>query len=335
MSPTAATPEGGPDHAVRGPRGAHPGGDPLVAELTATCQGTVTGEASLAGSTTLRVGGEARALVVAESDQDLAAIGAACLRFGVPWTVIGRGSNLLVSDDGWHGVAIQLGKGFRGTSIEVDEDAGVGTIRAGASEPLPTLAVRAAAAGLGGFAWAIGVPGTLGGAVVMNAGAHGGDMADALVEVELVRLRTGTRETWPVATLGLTYRASQLPDDAVVVAATMRLACGDEAAIREEMGEIRAWRRRHQPLSEPNCGSVFTNPPGESAGRIIESLGLKGLTIGGASVSSVHANFIVTRDGARAIDVHDLIEHVIATVARERGIRLRPEVSRLGAFPSW
>jgi UDP-N-acetylmuramate dehydrogenase len=300
--------------------------DALVAQLTATCEGQVRAHASLASLSTLRVGGPARALVTAESDQDLAGVGAACLEHGVPWAVIGRGSNLLVADQGWPGVAIQLGKRFRGIEVEGD------LLRAGAAEPLPVLAVRAADAGRTGFAWACAVPGSLGGAVRMNAGAHGGDMATHLVEVEIVRLRTGIRETWPAATLGLGYRSSALPDDAVVVAATLSLPAGDADTVREEIRSIRAWRRAHQPLNEPNCGSVFTNPAGESAGRLIDEAGFKGHRVGGAQVSTRHANFIVTRSGATATDVATLIRDVRAGVLDATGIDLVPEVARLGAF---
>ncbi len=300
--------------------------DELVAELTEACAGTVRGGASLAELSTLRVGGPARVLVTAESDHDLAAIGQACLRHGVPWTVIGRGSNLLVSDHGWPGVAIQLGTHFRG--VEIDGR----SVRAGAAEKLPVLAVRVADVGLTGFAWACAVPGSLGGAVRMNAGAHGGDMAKHLVEVEIVRLRTGIRETWPASTLGLGYRSSALPDDAVVVAASLFLEAGDADTVREEIRSIRSWRRAHQPLNEPNCGSVFTNPVDGSAGRLIDEAGLKGHRQGGAQVSTRHANFIVTRGGATANDVARLIRVIQDRVRETSGVELIPEVARLGAF---
>lgn len=300
--------------------------DPLVQALAEAATGEVRGGARLAELCTLRVGGRARALLTAESDADLAVAGRACLTHGVPWAVVGRGSNLLVADAGWPGVAIQLGKGFRG--VEIDG----GRVRAGAAEPLPVLAVALADAGLSGFAWACAVPGSLGGAVRMNAGAHGGDMAEHLVEVEVVRLRTGTRETWPVAALGLGYRSSALPDDAVVVAATLQLPAGDPETVREQIRSIRAWRRAHQPLNEPNCGSVFTNPPGGSAGRLIDETGLKGTAVGGAEVSEQHANFIVTRPGATAADVDGLIALVRARVRAATDVELVPEVARLGAF---
>jgi UDP-N-acetylmuramate dehydrogenase len=301
--------------------------DAAADELRAACAGEVREHAALAELTTLRVGGAARVLVVAERDEDLTAVGLVCREHALPWAVVGRGSNLLVSDAGWPGVAIQLGRGFRG--VEFDGD----LVRAGAAEPLPSLAVRVADAGYAGFAWACAVPGTLGGAVRMNAGAHGGEMADHLVEVEVVRLRSGVRETWPLAALALTYRHSQLPDDAVVVEATMRLDRGTPEVIRAEIDGIRAWRRAHQPLNEPNCGSVFTNPPGASAGALIDAAGAKGTTVGGARVSERHANFIVTRPGATASDVQTLIERVRTRVREHAGIELTTEVARLGEFP--
>lgn len=302
--------------------------DPVLAELTERCEGEVEGEASLASLTTLRVGGRARVLVSAQRDADLAAVGQVARRSGLAWAVIGRGSNLLIADTGWPGIAVVLGRGYRGLDID-----GV-RVRIGAAEPLPSLAVRLADAGRRGFEWACSVPGTLGGAVRMNAGAHGADMADHLVEAELFRLGTSTRESWPAATLGLSYRASELPSDAVVVGATLRLAPGEAAEGRAEIARIRTWRRTHQPLNEPNCGSVFTNPPGDHAGRLIDAAGCKGMRVGGAEVSTRHANFIVTRPGATATDVATVIERVIAAVEADAGITLHPEVRRLGTVVS-
>ncbi|MFO7959868.1 MAG: UDP-N-acetylmuramate dehydrogenase [Nitriliruptoraceae bacterium] len=298
--------------------------DDALDELAERCVGRVVGQAALAGYTTLRVGGAARILVTAEGDGDLAAVSGICRRDGLPWTVIGRGSNLLVADTGWPGVAILLGRGFRGWSADGP------LIRVGAAEPLPSLAVHLADAGYRGFAWACSVPGTIGGAVRMNAGAHGADMASHLVEAEVFRLSTATRELWPATTLGLAYRSSELPGDAVVVGATLRLPPGDPAQVRAEIDRIRTWRRTHQPLNQPNCGSVFTNPPGDSAGRLIDAAGCKGMQVGGAEVSERHANFIVTRPGATATDVATLIARVVAAVEDHAAITLHPEVRRLG-----
>jgi UDP-N-acetylmuramate dehydrogenase len=300
--------------------------DAVVEALAATCVGEVREGTALAELTTLRVGGPARALVVAERDEDLAAVGRVCREHDLGWLVVGRGSNLLVADEGWAGVAIQLGRGFRGLEVEGD------TVRAGAAEPLPALAVRLAGQGFADIAWASAVPGTLGGGVRMNAGAHGGELADHLVEVDVVRLSSGVRETWPAKLLGLTYRHSELPDDAVVVAATLRLPRGDEQQLRAEIKEIRAWRREHQPINEPNCGSVFTNPPGDSAGRLVDAVGGKRLSVGGARVSDRHANFIVTTPGARAADVRELIATLQQRVEESFDVRLRPEVVMVGRF---
>lgn len=302
--------------------------DALVEQLAAACSGAVDGEASLAGHTTLRVGGSARVLVEAESDHDLAAVGAAAEEHGVPVLVLGRGSNMLVADQGWPGIALVLGRGLRGIEVESLPDGG--RVRAGGADPLPVVAVTAADAGLGGFAWAAGVPGTVGGAVRMNAGAHGGEMVDVLVEAELFRLRSRTREVWPAEQLGLAYRSSALPDDAVVVAATIELPAADEDRVREEISEVRSWRREHQPINEPNCGSVFVNPPGDSAGRLIDEAGLRGLEHGGARVSERHANFIVTTPGATAADVLALIRTVHDTVLEQHGVDLRSELVVVG-----
>ena len=299
--------------------------DGLVPALRAAGASDVTGQTPVAEMTTLRVGGPVAALARAESDADLVAVSRVVTEHAVPWLVVGRGSNLLVDDAGWPGIAITLGRGFRGVTVDGDE------VHAGAAEPLPALAMRVADASLGGFAWACAVPGTLGGAVRMNAGAHGGEMSQALVEVEVFRLRSGAREVWPVAALEMRYRRTALPDDAVVVGARLRLGPADRDEVRREISEIRQWRRDHQPLTEPNCGSVFTNPPGDSAGRLIEACGGKEFEVGGARVSERHANFIVTRPGATAHDVRALIEMVRTCVREHADVHLHPEVVMVGA----
>jgi UDP-N-acetylmuramate dehydrogenase len=276
----------------------------------------------LSEHTTLRVGGAAAVMVVVEHVEALRRVGDVVARHQLPILVIGRGSNLLIEDRGWPGVVIRLGRGFRGVDIE-------GTrVRCGAAEPLPTVAARAAEAGLSGFAWGCAVPGTVGGAVRMNAGAHGSDMAASLVEAEVLDLRTGELERWDLARLALGYRTSALPDHAVVTAVVLALAVGDADAELAAIADIRRWRREHQPLNLPSCGSVFTNPPGASAGALIDAAGLKGRRIGGAEVSTMHANFIVTSPGASATDVAAVIELVSAEVRRASGVELRAEVVR-------
>ena len=301
--------------------------DGLAEWLQDRCEGTVEVDASLAGHTTLRVGGPARFLVTAAGVGDLAAVGQACVDHDLPWLVVGRGSNLLVADDGWDGIAIQLDDdAFGGYEVMGNR------IRAGAAEMLPVLSVRLSNEGFLGFAWASAVPGSLGGAVRMNAGAHGSELADHLVSAELYRLRSRSREVRPAHELGLAYRHSELPDDAVVVAATIELERGEGEAIREEIREIKQWRRDHQPVNEPNCGSVFANPEGDSAGRLIDAAGAKGWSRGGARISEKHANFIVTDEGATASDVRALIRDVRHRVSEEFGVSLRPEVVMVGDF---
>jgi UDP-N-acetylmuramate dehydrogenase len=247
----------------------------------------------------------------------------------LPVLVVGRGSNMLVTDAGWPGIAVVLGRGLRGFEI-IDADQDGGRVHVGGAEPLPVVAVRTAAEGLGGFAWGAGVPGTVGGGVRMNAGAHGGEMVDVLVEAELFRLGSASREVWPADQLGLSYRSSRLPEDAIVVAATLELPAADPEEVRAEVDEVRAWRREHQPINLPNCGSVFVNPAGDSAGRLIDEAGLRGLEHGGARVSEQHANFIVTGADATAADVLELIRVVHDTVLEEHGIDLRSELVVVG-----
>jgi UDP-N-acetylmuramate dehydrogenase len=293
----------------------------LVAALR-DAGGAVRADVPLAEHTTLRVGGPARFLVVVEDVGALVRVTAVAREHGLALLVLGRGSNLLVEDAGWPGVVVRLGRGFRGVDI-------VGTrVRCGAAEPLPTVAARTAEAGLEGFAWGCAVPGTIGGAVRMNAGAHGADMAASLVEAEVLDVRSGALERWDLARLELGYRHSALPEGAVVTEVILELVPGDPDRVLAEIEAIRRWRREHQPLNLPSCGSVFTNPAGASAGALIEAAGLKGRRVGGAEVSALHANFIVTTPGATAADVAAVIELVRDEVLRVSGVALHPEVVR-------
>lgn len=303
--------------------------DPLVTTLREGLAGTVTADDPLAGRTTLKVGGTARALVVAETEDDLRLVGRACVEHGVGWLVIGRGSNLLIADAGWDGVAVLLGRGFRGLDVGPAPDGqpeGPREVVIGAAEPMPVLANKLEREGLGGMAFAVAIPGAVGGAVRMNAGAHGGQMADVLVWADVLRLTDGRRERWHAADLQMSYRHTELPPDAVVTRACVSLRPSDPERLAADMAEMRQWRRDNQPINEPSCGSVFRNPEGDSAGRLIDSAGLKGFSVGGAEVSAKHANFITVSPGARAADVHDVIVHVQREVERVHGVRLRPEV---------
>jgi UDP-N-acetylmuramate dehydrogenase len=296
--------------------------------------GDVRAGVALAQHTTLRVGGTAAAFVRAESEADLVAVAAVCEAQGRPWLVLGRGSNLLVADRGWPGVVVTLGRGFRGVEVDPSGPAAPGTpadVLAGAAEPMPVLARTVAARGLGGLAFGVAIPGTLGGAVRMNAGAHGRDMAQVLQWAEVVRLgRRGEKQRLTLEDLRPAYRHTELPADAVVVRACLRLHHAEAESVAEDMREMRAWRRRHQPVNEPSCGSVFRNPPGDSAGRLIEISGLKGYTVGAAHVSRVHANFIIADPKATAADVHAVIRHVQHVVARRHGVHLQTEVVLAG-----
>lgn len=282
----------------------------------------VTVGAPLARLTTLRVGGPAAVAVTVDDDAALVRTVTAAAAHDLPLLVVGRGSNLLVGDDGWPGVVVRLGDGFRGVTIDGT------TVRAGAAEPMPSVAVTTARAGLAGFAWGAAVPGSIGGGVRMNAGAHGADMADALVTARVLDVRSAELSDWGPERLALGYRSSALGTDHVVTAVTLALTSADADEVLAEIDTIRTWRRTHQPLERPSCGSVFTNPPGTSAGALIEEAGLKGTRIGGAEVSTRHANFIVTGPDARAVDVEALIDLVVRTVSERTGTVLIPEVVR-------
>jgi len=297
--------------------------------LTDRCPGRLGEHVPLAPLTTFRLGGPARLFLRAESIGDLAALGAALEASGLPLLIIGRGSNMLVADAGWPGVVLHLGQHFR--RIEVDGN----QLEAGAATPLPSLAARSAAAGLGGLAFAVAIPGSVGGGIRMNAGAHGSELGDLLLWAEVVSLADGAgaapRRQKP-GDLGLSYRRSGLPPDAVVTAARFGLQPAAEADVRTEIDEARRWRRDNQPVNQPNCGSVFANPEQVAAGRVVELLGLKGERRGGARISEIHANFIVAADGARSADVLALIRHAMRRARDELGVTLRTEVQLVGDF---
>ncbi len=275
--------------------------------------------------TTYRVGGPAALLARVEDDAELLRVAAAVASTGVDVLVVGKGSNLLVADAGYPGLAIVLGDRF--ADIAVD-----GTnVRAGGAAALPVVARRTVAAGLAGFEWAVGVPGSIGGGVRMNAGGHGSDMAASLVGVRLVDLRTGEDVVVPAAALALGYRCSAVAAHQVVVEAELALEPGDAAQGAELLAEIVSWRRANQP-GGPNSGSVFTNPEGDSAGRLVDAVGAKGLRHGTVQVSTRHANFIQADDGGSADDVYALMGEVHDRVLEATGISLRPETCCVG-FP--
>jgi UDP-N-acetylmuramate dehydrogenase len=286
----------------------------------------------LAPMTTYRVGGSAALFVDVATPDDLRAIADVRAATGVPLLVVGRGSNMLVADSGFDGLAISIAA--FADRIELPPAGRCGEpcrVIVGGGVSLPVAARRTAAAGITGFEWAVGVPGSIGGAVRMNAGGHGSDMASCLVDVAAYDLGAGEVVTLTVDELGLRFRASSLPPLYVVVSATLGLAFGDRAAAEAEIGDIVRWRREHQPGGQ-NCGSVFVNPVPElvTAGGLIDGLGLRGFRIGSAWVSEKHANFIQAGEGGRADDVRAVMEAVRERVASATGYRLRSEVRLVG-----
>jgi UDP-N-acetylmuramate dehydrogenase len=273
--------------------------------------------------TTYRVGGAADVFVDVASDDDLLRVAHAVSSTGAPVLVVGRGSNLLVADAGFRGVAVRLGDAFATIDIEGT------TVRAGGAVSLPVLARRTAAASLTGLEWAVGVPGSVGGAVRMNAGGHGAETSETLRRIRRVDLETGADEVVDAAALDLSYRHSNVTSAQVVVWAEYDLAPGDGAASERQIAEIVRWRRENQPGGQ-NCGSVFTNPDGDAAGRLVDAAGLKGHRRGTAFVSPKHANFIQADDGGLAADVRDLIVDVQQAVEARFGVRLVPELRMIG-----
>ncbi|MCS5677137.1 MAG: UDP-N-acetylmuramate dehydrogenase [Actinomycetota bacterium] len=273
--------------------------------------------------TTYRAGGSAARFVRPVDRSELEAVAAGVASAGIPVLVVGRGSNLLVADAGFWGLVVQLGQGFEKVRTEGNR------VMAGAAVSLPVLARRTVAESLTGFEWAVGVPGSLGGAVRMNAGGHGSDMASSLVSADTVDLTTGEGRHRTLADLSLGYRSSSIDKSEVVVEATIALAVGNTASGEERLAEIVRWRRENQPGGQ-NAGSVFTNPVGDSAGRLIDEAGLKGWRFGSASVSERHANFIQVDEGGSADDVVILMDVVARRVDEVHGIRLEPETVIVG-----
>lgn len=283
-------------------------------------------DAPLGARTTYRVGGHAGAFLVVEDEDDLAAVACAVEATAIDVLVIGKGSNLLVADRGFPGLVLALGEAF--ARLEV---LGQGTVRVGGATDLPVLARRTATAGWRGLEWAVGVPGSVGGGVRMNAGGHGSDIAACLERVQVFDVATGHDGTVAAVDLGLGYRRSNLGPSQIVTWADFGLRPGDPERANAEVSEIVRWRRRHQPGGQ-NAGSVFINPPGDSAGRLVEIAGCKGLRLGRAEVSSKHANFIQSEPGGSADDVLALIEEVRHRVRAATEVDLVPEV-RLVGFP--
>jgi UDP-N-acetylmuramate dehydrogenase len=275
--------------------------------------------------TTYRVGGTVRALVTLATREDLAELGPMMVDCGLPVFALGNGSNLLVADGEHEVLGVRLTGDF--ARLEWHDEHDVVVVTAGAGLDLPVAARRLASEGIEGFEWAVGVPGTFGGAAVMNAGGHGSDMAASLQMVEV--WQRGTIAWVARDQLLLGYRKSALGPDQLVLTVTLHLRRGDAAASLEQIRSIVRWRREHQP-GGANAGSVFRNPPDVSAGRLIEEAGCRGLRLGSAVVSEKHANFIIADLDGRANDVYALINLIRARVLEHSGVTLHSENRYLG-----
>lgn len=277
--------------------------------------------------TTFRIGGPADYLAAPSAEQEIAAVVRLCRELAYPFYVIGNGSNLLVSDAGYRGLILQLYRNFSEIKVDGEE------IRAQSGAMLSVIAKRALASGLAGFEFASGIPGTVGGAAVMNAGAYGGEMKDVLVSVTVLTRENEVR-TIPARELHLGYRYSVIPENGwIVLGAALRLRKGDPGTIRARMEELKEKRVSRQPLDLPSAGSMFKRPEGYFAGKLIMDAGLRGFAVGGAQVSEKHCGFVVNRGNATAGDVITLIREIQARVRAAFGVELEPEVKLLGEMP--
>jgi UDP-N-acetylmuramate dehydrogenase len=296
---------------------------PDLAPRLPELRGRLAGNQMLADITWFRVGGPAQVLFVPADAQDLAYF-LSNIPSDLPIAVIGLGSNLLVRDGGVSGVVIRLGRGFAQVAVEPGH-----RIRAGAAVPDAKLARAAADAGIAGLAFYRGIPGSIGGALRMNAGAHGRETKDVLVEAQAVD-RKGNLHTLTLPDMQMTYRHSGVPEDWIFTEALYQGSPGEQAAILKEMNEVAEYREANQPIKERTGGSTFKNPPGNSAWRLIDAAGCRGLRVGGAQVSGMHCNFLINDRNASAEDIERLGETVRARVKAASGHVLQWEIIRIG-----
>ncbi len=273
--------------------------------------------------TTMRVGGPAAIFVTAEDLTDLRLTLQTAKDYELPLLILGRGSNLLVSDKGFPGIVLRLGHEFKYVSVDGTE------ITTGAGVALGTIVQTALRHSLGGLAFAVGIPGTIGAAIAVNAGAHGRDMGSVTQKIVYysndLELRTAT-----AATLGFSYRNCRLPQGAIIIEVRLALDEAEADAVKHEMETNWKRRKRTQPLDMPSAGSVFKNPPDDYAARLIEEAGLKGHAVGGALVSQKHANFFINTGGATGADFYTLIKDVAARIQETFGVELEPEIRMVG-----
>ena len=299
-----------------------------IYELLCGCAGgeNVRRQEPMSLHTTFRIGGPADLFVTPGSIQAVADSIRICKETQTPYAVIGNGSNLLVSDTGYRGVIIQIGRNLNQVSVNGEE------IRAQAGAMLSVIAKTALSESLTGFEFASGIPGTLGGAAVMNAGAYGGEMKDVLTEATVLT-REGEIRTVPAGKLEMGYRTSLAAKNGwIILEAVLKFQKGDAEAIRGRMEELKMQRVTKQPLDLPSAGSTFKRPEGYFAGKLIMDAGLCGFTVGGAQISEKHCGFVVNKGGATAEDVRNLICAVQKKVQEDAGVKLEPEVKFLGEF---
>ncbi|HVM34297.1 MAG TPA: UDP-N-acetylmuramate dehydrogenase [Actinomycetota bacterium] len=302
----------------------------LATALSSTVRGRVEQEVPLGQFTTYRLGGPAAIYVEPADIEDLYALAHVLREEGasVPVLSLGRGSNTVVSDSGWPGVALRLPKHTFSWTRPAGEDA----VSAGAATSLPVVANWAAYRDLAGIEFFVAIPGSVGGAVRMNAGAHGGEVAGVLGTALIFDLDNARVEERSAEALGFSYRHSNLAAHHLVIEAVFRLGADAPGAVKRRMEEFRRHRAATQPPAVQNAGSTFKNPPGDHAGRLVEAAGLKGLRVGGVSVSEKHANFFVSESDATAQDVYDLVHEVRRRVEDRFGVILEPEVRFAGRF---
>lgn len=302
----------------------------LIAEM-ASAGLDVHSDRPLAPLTTYGVGGNGACVVKVSSSDQVIAVSEVLRRHpGVETLVMGRGSNLLIADKGFDGVVVVMAPSSTENAVAVDGD----IVEAGGAMLMPVLARRSVGAGRGGLEWCVGIPGTVGGAVRMNAGGHGADMATSVVDATVLSLRSGQIVRVSAEQLGFYFRGSALSNNHVVLSVRMRTSSQEAATGTAEINAVVSWRREHQPGGR-NAGSVFVNPGAgdESAGALIDSAGLRGFTIGSVSVSEKHANFIQAAEGSTAADIAAVMTHVQSTVEQVHGIRIYSEVCLVGFSP--
>lgn len=283
-------------------------------------------EEAMSQHTTFKIGGPADYFLMPDKGEDVGRVIKICKEKEIPYFILGNGSNLLVGDGGYRGAVIQIYRNMSSVTVEGNE------ITAQAGALLSAVAAAAKNASLTGFEFAGGIPGTIGGAVVMNAGAYGGEMKDVLTEVTVMNAE-GDIFTLPTEELELGYRTSIIKTAGyIVLEAKIRLKEGDPEVIRETMKDLTIRRTTKQPLEYPSAGSTFKRPEGYFAGKLIQDAGLRGFQVGGAQVSEKHCGFVINKDQATASDVMNLMNQVSDKVYEEFGVRLQPEVKRLGEF---